>query len=59
MRQCKERQGQWGREWQLMAEAGLHSLGNTEEPSAARAEGIGEGKGTVMLLTMEILEIIF
>lgn len=42
-----------------MAEAGLHSLGNTEEPSAARTKGIGEGKGTVMLLTMEILEIIF
>lgn len=48
-----------GQEWQLMAEAGLHSPGNTAEPSAAGAKGIGEGKGTVMLLTMEILEIIF
>lgn len=48
-----------GQEWQLMAEAGLHSLGNTAEPSAAGAKGMGEGKGTAMLLTMEILEIIF
>lgn len=51
--------GTVGQEWQLMAEVGLHSLGKTAEPSAAGAKGMGEGKGTAMLLTMEILEIIF
>lgn len=55
MRQCRKMLGQWGRKWQVMAEADLHSPGNTEESSVATAKGIGDGKGRVMLLTMEIV----
>lgn len=55
MRQSRETLGYRGRKQQVMAEAGAHSPGNTEEPSVASAKSIGEEKGRATLLPMEVL----